>query len=294
VRGVSVSCEFFGKEFMNTRITADEAESLQTEFFGSDLREQWVLSSLTRLLPGHHRFIDVGANIGQYSYFVNNILRDGEIISIEANPDLIKLLQGTVRRAGIESAHGNTFKVVNCAVSDSKGRLSFYVETRTLTTSSIFMSPVNDPGRKTIEVDCMTLDDLFVPGIKTFIKIDVEGAEYRALLGSEQYLASPDTTFLIEVHPWGDGELKRYPLHLCAKMLANGYRMRKLVPHYFFGSHYLFTKSPSVPAFFFFVYYLPVLLAEYLVYRLFPKDPERIVGVLRALFKRSLPGDSPK
>jgi hypothetical protein len=48
--------------------------------------------------------------------------------------------------------------------------------------------------------------------------MDIEGAEYRALLGSKRFWASLETTFLIEVHPWGDPERKRYPLHLCAKM----------------------------------------------------------------------------
>jgi hypothetical protein len=62
--------------------------------------------------------------------------------------------------------------------------------------------------------------------------------------------------------------------------------MRKLVPHYFFGSHFLFSKSSSIQAFASFVYYLPVLLAEYSVYRFFPHDPEKTVGVLRSLFKR--------
>jgi FkbM family methyltransferase len=238
-------------------------------------------------MPGHQRFIDAGANIGQYSFLANECMTKADIISIEANPNLIELIKGTIRRANEESAHGNLFKVINCAISDSKGILKFYIDTVTLTTSSIFGSEASSSEGKSVEVECIPLDDLFVPGVKTFIKMDIEGAEYRALLGSKRLLASTDATFLIEVHPWGDRELKRYPLHLCAKMLANSYRMRKVVPHYFFGSHFLFSKSSSMQALGSFVYYLPVLLVEYGVYRFFPNDPERIVGVLRSLFKRS-------
>jgi FkbM family methyltransferase len=277
---------------MGSRTPTDEAESLQAEFFGTDLREQSVLDHLRLLLPGHRRFIDVGANIGQYSYIANKILRDAQIISIEANPGLMNLLRDTIQRASAEDANGNVFQTANCAVSDSKGRLTFYIET-TLTTSSIFMNAKDRWGPKPVEVESIVLDEFFVPGLKTFIKIDIEGAEYRALLGSKRYLASSDTTFLIEVHPCGDPERKRYPLHLCAKMLVNGYRMKKLVPHYFFGSHYLFTKSPPVEAFLSFAYFFPVLLAEYAVYRLFPKNAEKIVNVLRRVFKRSLPRRAP-
>jgi FkbM family methyltransferase len=277
---------------VSAAITTDRVRSLQTEFFGSDVREELVLSNLRKLLPGYQRFIDAGANIGQYSFFANEYLTNANIISIEANPDLTELVQDTIQRANAERAHGNVFNVINCALSDSKGRLSFYIDTATLTTSSIFENETDGSGRKSVEVECIPLDDLFVPGVKTFVKMDIEGAEYRALLGSKCFLASSDTTFLIEVHPWGDRELKRYPLHLCAKMLANGYRMRKLAPHYFFGSHFLFSKSSSMYAFASFVYYLPVLLAEYGVYRFFPGDPEKVVGVLRSLFKR--PGSGAK
>ena len=75
----------------STTISSEKAHSLQEEFFGNDLREQAVLSELGSLLPGHNRFIDVGANVGQYSYFANKFLWNAEIICVETNSDLLNL-----------------------------------------------------------------------------------------------------------------------------------------------------------------------------------------------------------
>ena len=113
------------------------ASSLLEEFFGHDLREQSVLDNLAMLLPGHSRFIDVGANIGQYTYFANKYLCNAEIISIEANPNLIDLLRDTITRAETEEPHHNVFRVINNIVSDCEEIVPFYLDQNT-TASSIF------------------------------------------------------------------------------------------------------------------------------------------------------------
>ena len=264
------------------------ATSLREEFFGDNLREQSVLDSLAVLLPGHKRFIDVGANIGQYTYFANKYLFDSEIISIEANPTLIELLRETITRAETDGSHHNVFRIVNNIVSDCEESMPFYVDATT-TASSIFSATGSsrDPSHgSTLSVRSIKLDDLYDGARKTFVKMDIEGAEYRALASSRSFLTSQTTTFLVEVHPWGDSERRRYPIHVATLMLLYGYKMRKVVPHYFFGSHYVFSKSRLATRLVCYVYYLPVLLVEFFVYRYFPNHSERIAGVFRILFKR--------
>jgi FkbM family methyltransferase len=263
--------------------------SLREEFFGHDLREQSVLDSFTRLLPGHGRFIDVGANVGQYTYFANKHLSNAEIISIEANPNLIDPLRDTIAKAEAEDAHHNRFRVVNNIVSDREETVPFYVDPHP-TTSSIFSkadSSRDASSRSALLVRSVKLDDFYDESLKTFVKMDIEGAEYRALAGSKRFLDSRLTTFLVEVHPWGDVELRRYPIHVATLMFLHGYRMKKVVPHYFFGSHYVFSKSGLLPRLVSYIYYTPVLIAEFVVYRYFPRSSEGITEVLRRLFKRS-------
>jgi len=270
-------------------IANEITSSLKEEFFGLDLREQSVLDTLSVVLPGHRRFIDVGANIGQYTYFANKYLYDAEIISIEANSNLIDLLRDTIAKAETEGPHRNVFHIANNIVSDSDETLPFYLDAST-TTSSIFSksNSLQDPAPGSVlYMRSIKLDDLYSETLKTFIKIDIEGAEYRALASSRRFLKSQTTTFLIEVHPWGDPEHKRYPIHVATLMCRYGYKMRKVVPHYFFGSHYLFSKSRLLSRLAYYIYYLPVLLAEFVVYRYFAQHAEAITGVLRNLFKRS-------
>jgi FkbM family methyltransferase len=270
-------------------ISAEEAQSLRDEFFGDNLREQEVLNILGSLLPNYDRFIDLGSNIGQYAYFANKVLRNAEIICVEANPALLDLLEDTIRRAGTESSNNNSFKVINSAISDTGEEVAFYLDAAT-TTSSMFCGrhrPEASSETGVIQVNGITLDELYTPDQRTLIKMDIEGAEWRALLSAKRFLASPDTTFLIEVHPWGDPERRRYPLHLAAMMFRSGYTMRKVVPHYFFGSHYIFAKTTRLLGLRAYVHYFPVLFAEYLVYRFFPNKAENITEFLRTLFKRT-------
>jgi FkbM family methyltransferase len=270
-------------------ISDEKARSLQEEFFGNNVREQAVLNCLRSLLPGYNRFIDVGANIGQYSYFANKWLSNAEIICVEANPALLNLLTATINLSKAEDDNNNSFRTINNVVSDCKEELTFYIDETTTTTSSIFPNnkTLKFSDRPAIHVSSITLDEFYNATKRTLIKMDIEGAEYRALRASKLFLASADTTFLIEVHPWGDPERRRYPLHLAAIMFLNRYAMRKVVPHYFFGSHYVFTKSTLCRRSASFIYYLPVLFIEFIVYRFFQKDAEKITGVLRALFKRA-------
>ena len=88
----------------NTTISSEKTDLLQEEFFGGDLREQAVLEKLGSLLRGYNRFIDIGANVGQYAYFANKFLWNAEIICVEANSDLFASLKDTIRRANSENS----------------------------------------------------------------------------------------------------------------------------------------------------------------------------------------------
>jgi hypothetical protein len=107
-----------------TAITDEKADSLQEEFFGTDVREHAVLMSLQQLLPSHSHFIDVGANIGQYSSFANRLLWNSEIICIEANTALLDLLKSNLLRAAGTDPHNNSFKILNNIVSESVSKLT--------------------------------------------------------------------------------------------------------------------------------------------------------------------------
>jgi methyltransferase FkbM-like protein len=84
------------------------------------------------------------------------------------------------------------------------------------------------------------LDSLF-PGetIPDLVKIDVEGGEYRVLLGSTGLLKAGKTRFMVEVHPWGDPILGKRESDVFDLLGNFRYDFKRL--HH----HWLFAKSGS-------------------------------------------------
>jgi FkbM family methyltransferase len=198
-----------------------------------NFRERAEVDFLSQLLVDCDRFIDIGANIGQYMYFANRILKNSEIIGIEANPYLVQTLQGVCERAATEMSRGNRFEVINCAVSDSDSPIQFSIS-RNVTTSSIFTV---DRTAVQVQVDSRVLDDFYDPSKRIVIKMDIEGAEYRAISSAKEFLSSNNTKFFLELHGWGDVSLKKFPIHLLNLFFYRGYACRRI------GSHHLFYRA---------------------------------------------------
>ena len=66
-----------------------------------------------------------------------------------------------------------------------------------------------------MEVEADTIDTMFEGIDVDFLKIDVEGAEYRALVGAEKLMRRRNVRLLLEIAPWGDKD-PRPPTFRCA------------------------------------------------------------------------------
>ena len=160
---------------------------LVSEFTAPDTREAVELSSLPKILNGAGYFIDVGANVGLYTFHAAKYLRNARILAIEANPYLIPVLTKTVEDLRLHDSGGNHYEIKEAAVSDLPGTLDFYVS-RLPTLSSVFS---NTPAQ-TLKVPTVRLDDS--PGRLTYRDQDnIEGAEYRAIRSASRFLQSKET-----------------------------------------------------------------------------------------------------
>ena len=117
--------------------------------------------------------------------------------------------------------------------------------------------------------------------------MDIEGAEYQAISSGRKFLASDNTKFLVELHPWGDTALRKFPINVATLFLRNSYRIRKMDSTYVYGSHYIFEKAPFLPALTSWLHYLPLFLAQYILYRFFESKAESVVNYLRRFKKTS-------
>lgn len=133
--------------------------------------------------------LDVGANIGVYSLL--GAKRGGIVHAIEADPRNAQRLKNHVRLNGFESR----IKVFEIAAMDHSGTLS------------IFRNPINCGGSNCfdgtdrVDITACTIDSLDLPPID-ICKMDIEGAETRAILGMQKTIGrSPNLRLCIEYNP---------------------------------------------------------------------------------------------
>lgn len=198
------------------------------------------LAVFGRALTQADRFLDVGANRGLYACLANRVLRNADIALVEANPDLAERLRQDIAQWPTEN--GNRITVYPVAAGDVPATLPFYMdELDTLgsfvldpdkTDTSKYLDQHKRHNVRHIDVACEPLDKLFRPAARTLIKIDVEGFEYRVLMGARKLLSAPGTRLLIELHGWGDSERRKYPLNVVWLMHGLGFTVARLGTSY--------------------------------------------------------------
>ncbi len=143
--------------------------------------------------------LDVGANLGIYTL---RALRAGcEVYSYEPTPSTYNILLNNIKANGFaETGRSHAF---NLAVSDKEGTAEFCVIDGICGQSNSFYSSDNIDIKEKIQVRTAVLDELLsdVPKID-FIKMDIEGAEYAALIGMKKLLSkNPNVKILMEFAP---------------------------------------------------------------------------------------------
>ena len=162
--------------------------------FDSEKKEQSLVRSLFR--PGMIA-LDVGANIGKYTKLFSLLAGDkGKVFAFEPDPGSVRKLRHLVQRDSLANV-----QVVNMAVSDTPGRatLNQFPE-EYCSWNGLGRPQMEDPKNPSqfvaivgsVEVETVTLDGFCqVQGITQidYLKLDVEGAELKALKGATGLLS---------------------------------------------------------------------------------------------------------
>jgi len=148
-----------------------------------------------RLRPGMH-VLDIGANIGYYTMLAASLVGPtGSVTAIEPNPASAKLLEAS-RRA-------NSFDNVIVAQVAAGRALGLLVLHGSF--GNVMTSAAPDDAAALINsttVPTFRVDDLIPRNKKIdFVKIDVEGAEYNALLGASELIKRCHPTIVSEFSP---------------------------------------------------------------------------------------------
>jgi FkbM family methyltransferase len=141
--------------------------------------------------------IDGGANIGLFTLLAAaGVGSQGCVIACEPSPTTMRLLRENVDRNGFDWV-----ELREVALASEPGRLSL----RVFTPGSGFSSfaPADTTNGVEVEVEVATLDDVASAVLDRLklVKLDVEGAELRALRGAPQVLTRARPDFILELEP---------------------------------------------------------------------------------------------
>ena len=138
--------------------------------------------------------VDAGAYIGGWTKMAASIFPESKFLVIEPNPHVKGTLEHTLRDLKDRT------KIVEKAVADEPGTLPFNIwgDPKDATSASL-QNHVKGNPENTVSVEVDTIDSLLreyrmQPGL---VKLDLQGAEHRALSGAEETLKSVEM-FIVE------------------------------------------------------------------------------------------------
>jgi len=165
-------------------------EGLSESFIVKGVETQRFESIVSSFLINKHGhfFIDVGADIGYYSFLLYNNF--DTILAVEPHPVGIRMIERVKEKYGY-----NKVNILSTAISDKDGKAKLYF-------CSHYGAPslVPKPKSNYLNVNTITLDSLLKTyGDVDLIKIDVEGAEWKILNGAKSVMGKIKS-WLIELH----------------------------------------------------------------------------------------------
>lgn len=162
--------------------------------------EKGMIQTLERFLTPGSIFVDLGANEGYFSVIAARLCgSSGRVISIEPQNRLIPVIQENLRLNASENV-----TLINAAIGERPGSAEITLMPSTNNGGSGFGRRTNF-RLATQEITMMTLEQVLdAQGLSQvhLLKVDIEGYEYEALLGSQHVFEQHRVKRLaLELHP---------------------------------------------------------------------------------------------
>ena len=172
--------------------------SLNTDY------ESYITKVIKKELKKGDIFLDLGANIGFFTLIAAKIVGDtGKVYAFEPDTTNFNLL-----KKNIDYNHYKNIILVNKAVSDYEGQGELYLSKDNFADHRTFY--INNDRDKT-KINIIKLDNFFTKWQKiNFIKMDIQGDEYKAFLGMLELIKRSDNLKMVfEYYPEGIKQRKQ-------------------------------------------------------------------------------------
>jgi FkbM family methyltransferase len=180
------------------------------DLFCLNAGDHWEYRLLAQWLEPGDQFLDLGANLGYYSFAALPVVGgSGRVVAVDAAPYVVEKLHLSARLLGAAQLHP-----VQTAVTDQPGEVEFYVMPAGEITGEQSIRPPDNLRAQSVRitVPACTLGDLqrteSLDGRLSLVKIDIEGAEGAALQSAPpEWLAADGPLWIVELNP---GALARF------------------------------------------------------------------------------------
>lgn len=182
------------------RFFVDPASNLGSLLLERGEFEPSMAQVLDGLLKPGDVFLDIGANEGYFSVLgAKRVGQHGRVVSIEPQSRLQPVLSGNLAENGAANA-----TVIQAAINDHRGDTDFFLSPDTnpgasgLAPSQKYRTPTETVESTTLErlLQQCDLNDV------ALAKMDIEGFEYEAILGSKSvFERGLIRHFALEIHP---------------------------------------------------------------------------------------------
>ena len=175
--------------------------------------EKDEINFLSSIIKRNSIIIDIGANIGNHSIAFSKMAN--KVYSFEAHPQTFEILK-------INCCDYRKIKIYNIGISNKKGFLFF----KKAKTYNVGGKKLTKTG--TIKSKINKLDNLIKLKKKIeLIKIDIEGHEYKALLGMKKLLENNNSKIYIEFYSDSVQERRNIVNYLLELGYTNSYYLIK-------------------------------------------------------------------
>jgi len=212
----------FVEDVLGHKMFLDEQDSLELSIY--KVFEPAEGRFLMNQISEGSSVADIGANIGYYTLqFARKVGSRGHVYAFEPDPQNFFLLKKNIEVNGYKNV-----TPVQMAVSDVSGVIRLYLSSENKGDHRIFES---DESRSSVEIQSTLLDDYFRGSENKIdlIKMDVQGAEYRALMGMQGVLSrNPGIVLVTEFWPYGLIQSNADPKAYLDLLLSHGFKLLEI------------------------------------------------------------------